>query len=119
MIGRGVSEYDQDILDALKTKYSDTIKIDLDILSEPCIFLRYKGPWEMVYKLSANGEYVRPLNFYCEQIDNAISEFMKSRDDIIRRNKLNELKAIEDNKKFENQRDKFKNVGFKDNLPSE
>lgn len=117
MIGRGTTEYDIDILEELKKKYSDSVKIDSDILSEPCIFFKYKGPWEMVYKLSANGQYFRPMVFYCIQIDNAIKEFMNSRDDLIRQQKLNEIEALENSKKFEKQREHFSDKGFIDKLP--
>jgi len=117
MIGRGATEYDKDILEQLKIKYSDSVTIDFDMLNEPCIFFMYKGPAEMVYKLSANGEYVRPMEFYCIQADNAIISFMEGQDKAIRQQKINELKTIKDINKFEQQREHFKDNGFVDNLP--
>lgn len=117
MIGRAVSKYDEDILNALKSKYTDYIKIDFDMLSEPCIFFKYRGPWEMVYKLSATGKYARSMNLYCYQINEAIKEFIKERDQIIAQQKLDEGKVVEEDKQFKKQRDIFKKEGFKDNLP--
>ncbi len=114
MLGRRISEYDNDILNELKTKYSNYVKIDFDILNEPCIFLKYRGPWEMIYKLSSNGQYVRPRIFYCMQIDDAITDFVKSRDEVITRKKYNEFNSDKMNKSFEKQREQLKSTGFKD-----
>ena len=119
MIGRKVTRYDKDILNALKSKYTSYVKIDFDILNEPCIFFEYMGPWEMVYKLSASGRYYRNINFYCTQINAAITDFIKERNSLIFRRKMNDITHGDHIEDIKIQQETFKNVGFRDTLPSD
>jgi hypothetical protein len=56
------------------------VRIDYDIMSEPCIFFAYKGPHDVVYKLTPDGRYSRNAGHYIVQARDAIIEYIKQRD---------------------------------------
>ncbi len=116
MYGRGVTSYDLDILRELQKIFSKSIvKIDFDILSEPCIFFKYKGPFDVVYKLSRDGTYQRSLGHYVIQARNAIYAYARKRNEEII-NAQEEMKYQEGTLKM---RDKIRKEGFKDDFPKE
>lgn len=81
MIGRKISKYDIEILTSLQKIFTkDMIKIDYDVLHEPCIFVHYKGPWNVVYKLSQRGSYFRSMGYYLIIAREEIESHCKSRD---------------------------------------
>ena len=117
--GRGVSPRDKQIFRELLTYYpKDRIKLDLDIMSEPCIFFRFYGTWDPVYKLSKDGNYSRTRRYYTYQANQAIQQYCKSRWYEHRLNKINykqEKETFEQTMKMQKQ---FATEGFKDNLPT-
>ncbi len=116
MVGRGISRWDEDILRDLKSFWHDKVKIDFDIISEPCIFFQYNNSsFEIVYKLSANGKYVRNRWHYVKRAHDAILSCCEQKY-IDGHNTENDKKNREN---FLKHRDKIKKHGFKDDLPLE
>lgn len=75
--GRSISPQDKDILRELQTHWKKSVKIDFDITHEPCIFFNYCGVWNLVYKLSKDGSYLRTRWSYVRDIDDAIIHYIE------------------------------------------
>lgn len=113
MIGRKVSKWDIEILNHLQQHYHNSVKIDFDIINEPCIFFNYYGSWNVVYKLSKDGTYTQKRWHYVLQAHEAIQNF------IIEEEKNKKFDEIKHQEAFLKQREKNKKQGLKDDLPSE
>ncbi len=75
MIGRQISLQDERILQIM-LDHDDNVKIDFDIMNEPCIFYEYKGEWDIVYKLSKDGTYTQHPWYYAVQAHRAIINYL-------------------------------------------
>ena len=106
--GRQISPYDKDILKELKNYWKDSVKIDFDILHEPCIFYNYHGAWNVVYKLSRDGSYIEKKLIYVQNAHNAIFSFIREQ----RKISYEQEKQYQEN--FHKKREEIKKDGFKD-----
>lgn len=116
MIGRQITPSDREIFHELQREWGAKIKLDFDMVNEPCIFFRYNsGPFELVYKLSATGSYKQKRWHYVQQAHRAIIELCKE----YYEKEQNTKQDAVDHEDFMKQRDKFRKEGFRDDLPSE
>lgn len=112
--GRKISPKDMEILDELKSKWGNSIKIDFDMVQEPCIFYNYYGMWSMVYKLSASGNYVRNRWYYVSHCHNLILEFIHIQNEQRAKRQITyESEKLKD-EQFKKQQNIYKNKGFRD-----
>lgn len=109
---RQANQQDYEILKDLKSKWHDNVKIDYDIISEPCIFYCYHGLWDVVYKLSQDGTYLKDRWHYVLSAHNAIMNYIKNEDQ-------RQMKYDEGNKYREKTNEKREDIaknGFRDNI---
>jgi hypothetical protein len=102
--GRSISPQDENILEELKDYWRDSVKIDFDIAHEPCIFFDYHGSWNIVYKLSKDGNYKKNRWSYVQDTHNAIRNFIKQQKEI----------SYEQEKKFQEEFNKKRAAGIKE-----
>lgn len=114
MLGRQISRKDGEILKELQTQWGSKVKIDFDMLNEPCIFFEYNSHWEIVYKLSQSGDYLDKRWHYVKQCHDAIIAFCKE-EYRLEQKKKQDYKIQDES--FRQTREKFIKEGFKDNLP--
>lgn len=112
--GRQISPKDKDIFKELSKHYpKDRVKLDLDIMSEPCIYYRFHAAWEPVYKLSSDGNYIRNRWYYVVQATNAIQAHLRDKWELERKHKLNGRKELEDYDNTKKVQRQFQKRGLK------
>lgn len=113
MAKRAASQYDLDILKELKTYWHNQIKIDTDITGNPCLFIKYKGPWDIFYILSDNGRYIHQRSHYVIQAHAAALNYCEKKD----KEYINAKKEKEYSEKFDKLKTRIDKKGFVDDLP--
>lgn len=108
--GRSISPQDRDILKELKRYWRNSVKIDFDIIQEPCIFFDFHGAWNLVYKLSLDGAYNNSRWSYVQQIHSAIISFIREQKKI----KYEDEQKYQEN--FKKKRQEIATHGFKDEV---
>jgi len=111
--GRHISPQDEDILKELKKYWRDSVKIDFDIVHEPCIFYNYHGLWDIVYKLSKDGTYTKNRWSYVQDAHRAIISFVREQKAI----SYEQEKKYQEN--FHKKREEIKTKGFRDDIKDE
>lgn len=115
MFGRAVSPKDKEILKELNHHWRGQVKIARDVLSEPCIFFQWDGPWDIVYKLSQSGDYSGTKSRYVWEANRAIIAYCKQREQV----KLKWKEEKEYQEKANQMQKTIATHGLKDTLPSE
>lgn len=110
---RAVSPYDLDILKDLKSEWGNRIKIDRDITGNPCLFIKYKGPWDVLYVLSIDGLYDHEKWHYVQAAHRAAISYCKKKEQEI----IDAEQERRYTEGFHKLRDKIQTEGYKDDLP--
>jgi hypothetical protein len=111
--GRHISPQDRDILKELQSQWRDDVKIDFDIVHEPCIFYNYFGAWNIVYKLSKDGSYLQNRWHYVLHAHEAILSFLREQKAV----SYEQEKKYQE--KFYEKRKEIETKGFQDNIKEE
>ena len=103
--GREASPQDKEILEELQRYWGNSVKIDLDITHEPCIFYELYGVWNIVYKLSKDGSYLGNRWTYVQNAHRAIMNFIREQRKI----------SYEQEKRFQDAFERKKREGIPEN----
>lgn len=110
---RAVSPYDLDILNTLKEYWGDRVKISSDITGNPCLFIKYKGPWDVLYVLSIDGVYDNNKLHYVTAAHKAALVYCSKKD----AEKINAEKEKQYAEDFQKLQKRIETIGYKDDLP--
>lgn len=119
-MGRQFNNSDKEIYHELLKYHSPSdVKLDYDVIMEPCIFARKLSGWAPVYKLSLDGNYSRKRSDYVYDAAAAISKYFREQWIAFQLSKLKDSEESKFQEDFAKTQKLFAEQGFRDNLPQE